>query len=177
MATMEILLMEDLDNLGARGEIVRVKAGYGRNYLLPRKLAIEATPGNKRMIEQQRKSLLKREAAEKTTADMQASQVRELVLTFDRKVGEHGLLYGSVTALDIADALKNKGYEIDKRRIVLKEPIKTEGEFDVNVKLHREVVVPIKVVVNKPNPPAKAAAPPPAPAAAPAPETETETEE
>src|SRR5438105_3909857 len=113
MASMEVLLMEDLDNLGARGEIVRVKAGYGRNYLLPRKLAIEASPGNKRMIEQQRKGLLKREATEKSTAEMQATQIKELVLNFDRKVGEHGMLYGSVTAFDIAEAIAAKGYQID----------------------------------------------------------------
>src|SRR5437016_3815442 len=130
MASMEVLLVEDLDNLGARGEIVRVKAGYGRNYLLPRKLAIEATPGNKRMIEQQRKSLLKREATERSTAEMQATQLKDLVLNFDRKVGEHGVLYGSVTAMDIAEALTAKGQEVDKRRVMLKEPIKTEGEFE-----------------------------------------------
>src|SRR2546426_11244734 len=139
MAHTQVLLREDLDNLGARGEIVRVKAGYGRNYLLPRKLAMAATPGNKRMIEQQRKNLLKREATERTTAEMQATQVRELVLNFDRKVGEHGLLYGSVTAIDIAEAMTAKGLEVDKRRVMLKEPIKTEGEFEVPVKLHREV--------------------------------------
>lgn len=149
MATMEILLMEDLDNLGGRGEIVRVKAGYGRNYLLPRKLAIEATPANKKMIEQQRKALLKREAAAKSTAQMQAAQLQALTLNFERKVGEHGLLYGSVTSLDIAEALQSKGYEIDKRKVLLKEPIKTEGEFDVPVKLHREVTAQVKVAVVK----------------------------
>src|ERR1051326_2167915 len=114
MATMEVLLMEELDNLGGRGDIVRVKAGYGRNYLLPRKLAIEATPGNKRMIEQQRKSLLKREAEARQQAEHKASQLREVVLNFDRKVGENGLLYGSVTSLDIAEAMAAQGYEIDK---------------------------------------------------------------
>ncbi|MEW6730889.1 MAG: 50S ribosomal protein L9 [Acidobacteriota bacterium] len=151
MATMEVLLMEDLDNLGARGEIVRVKAGYGRNYLLPQKLALEATPGNKRMIEQQRKSLLKRESAERATAETKATQLRDLTLSFDRRVGEHGVLYGSVTAMDIVAALAEKGYQIDKRHVLLKEPIKTEGQFDVNVKLHREVVMPLKVLVNREN--------------------------
>ncbi len=149
MATMEILLMEDLDNLGGRGEIVRVKAGYGRNYLLPRKLAIEATPGNKKMIEQQRKALLKREAAAKSTAEMQAAQMQSLTINFVRKVGELGLLYGSVTSLDIAEALQAKGYEIDKRKVLLKDPIKTEGEFEVPVKLHREVTANLKVTVTK----------------------------
>jgi large subunit ribosomal protein L9 len=154
MATMEILLLEELENLGGRGDIVRVKAGYGRNYLLPRKMAIEATPANKRMIEMQRKSLLRREAEAKTGAESKAAQLRELVLTFDRKAGEHGLLYGSVTSIDIAEALTAKGFEIDRRRVQLKEPIKTEGEFQVQVKLHREVALPVKVVVN-PKPEAK----------------------
>jgi large subunit ribosomal protein L9 len=149
MATMEVLLTENLDNLGARGDIVRVKAGYGRNYLLPQKLAIEATPGNRRVIEQQRKSLLRREAAEKMSAETQAENLRDISLNFERRVGEHGILYGSVTALDIAEALTEKGYKVDKRRIVLDEPIKTEGEFEVTAKLHRQVSVPIKVVVTK----------------------------
>ncbi|MCS6886096.1 MAG: 50S ribosomal protein L9 [Acidobacteriota bacterium] len=146
---MEVLLIEDLDNLGGRGEIVRVKAGYGRNYLLPRKLAIEATAANRKMIERQRAALLKREAVAKSTAELQAEQLRNLVLNFERKVGKHGILYGSVTALDVAEALREKGYEIDKRRVVLKEPIKTEGEFEVEIKLHREVRVTIKVTVTK----------------------------
>lgn len=123
---MEILLLEDMENLGARGEIVRVKAGYGRNYLLPRKFALAATPSNQKMIEQQRKSLLKREAAEKAAAATKAEALKSLELLFERKVGEHGILYGSVTALDIAEEMTKKGYEVDKRRIVLKDPIKSE---------------------------------------------------
>ena len=149
MATMEILLLEDMENLGARGEIVRVKAGYGRNYLLPRKFALAATPSNQKMIEQQRKSLLKREAAEKAAAATKAEALKSLELLFERKVGEHGILYGSVTALDIAEEMTKKGYEVDKRRIVLKDPIKSEGQFEVTVKLHREVSTVINVVVNK----------------------------
>lgn len=113
---MEILLLEDMENLGARGEIVRVKAGYGRNYLLPRKFALAATPSNQKMIEQQRKSLLKREAAEKASASAKAEALKSLELVFERKVGEHGILYGSVTALDIAEEMTKKGYEVDKRR-------------------------------------------------------------
>jgi large subunit ribosomal protein L9 len=147
MATMEVLLLEDRENLGARGSIVRVKAGYGRNYLLPRKFALEATPGNQKMIEQQRKALLKKEAAERTAATAKAEALKTLELTFDRKVGEHGILYGSVTALDIAEEMAKKGYEVDKRRVALKDPIKTEGEFEVTVKLHREVSATVKVVV------------------------------
>lgn len=146
---MEILLLEDMENLGARGEIVRVKAGYGRNYLLPRKFALAATPSNQKMIEQQRKSLLKREAAEKAAAADKAEALKSLELVFERKVGEHGILYGSVTALDIAEEMTKKGYEVDKRRIVLKDPIKSEGQFEVTVKLHREVSTVINVVVNK----------------------------
>lgn len=135
MATMEVLLLEDMENLGARGTIVRVKAGYGRNYLLPRKFALEATPGNQKMIEQQRKSLLKREAAEHKAATDKAEALKSLELVFERKVGEHGLLYGSVTSLDIAEEMGKKGYEVDKRRVSLKDPIKSEGEFEVSVKL------------------------------------------
>lgn len=146
---MEILLLEDMENLGARGEIVRVKAGYGRNYLLPRKFALAATPSNQKMIEQQRKSLLKREAAEKAAAADKAEALKSLELLFERKVGEHGILYGSVTALDIAEEMTKKGYEVDKRRIVLKDPIKSEGQFEVTVKLHREVSTVVNVVVNK----------------------------
>ncbi|KAF0249415.1 MAG: large subunit ribosomal protein L9 [bacterium] len=147
MATMEVLLLEDMEALGARGTIVRVKAGYGRNYLLPRKFALEATPGNQKMIEQQRKSLFKREAAELNTANAKAEALKSLELVFERKVGEHGLLYGSVTSLDIAEEMGKKGYEVDKRRVSLKDPIKTEGEFEVTVKLHREVSVTVKVAV------------------------------
>ena len=131
MATTTVLLREDVDNLGARGEIVKVKAGYARNFLLPRKLAVEATPGNVKQIEAERAALLKKEAKERATAEAQAGQMGGLRLNFERKVGEHGLLYGSVTAMHIADALKEKGYEIDRRRVHLSEPIKETGEYTV----------------------------------------------
>lgn len=147
MAHTNVLLREDVDDLGARGEIVRVKAGYARNYLLPRKLAVEATASNVKQIEQERAALLKKEAKEKTTADAQAEQMRSLRLSFARKVGEHGILYGSVTSMDIAEALKERGYEVDRRRISLREPIKETGEFTVPVRLHREVIVEIPVEV------------------------------
>jgi len=147
MATTTVLLREDVDHLGARGEIVKVKAGFARNYLLPRKLAVEATPGNVRQIEAERAALLKREARERATAEAQSEQMKDLRLTFVRKVGEHGLLYGSVTAMHIADALKEKGYEIDRRRVHLAEPIKETGEYTVSVRLHREVTVEIPVTV------------------------------
>ncbi len=147
MPMMELLLKEDVDNLGARGELVKVKPGYGRNYLLPRGLAVQATPGNKKQIELQRKALLKKEAVERDTAVQQADLVNNVTLEFARKVGEHGILYGSVTSMDIAEALAAKGYEFDRRRIQLKDPIKEPGEFEVPLKLHREITANIKVVV------------------------------
>jgi len=147
MPLMELLLKEDVDNLGVRGDLVKVKPGYGRNYLLPRGLAIHATPGNKKQIELQRKALLKKESAERDTATQQADLLKEVTLEFARKVGEHGVLYGSVTSMDIAEAFTAKGYEIDRRRVILKDPIKEPGEFEVPIKLHREVTASVKVVV------------------------------
>jgi len=147
MPLMELLLKEDVENLGARGDLVKVKPGYGRNYLLPRGLAIQATPGNKKQIELQRKTILKKEAVERDTATQQADLLKEVTLEFARKVGEHGILYGSVTSMDIAEALAAKGYEIDRRRVLLKEPIKEPGEFEAPIKLHREVTTAVKVVV------------------------------
>jgi large subunit ribosomal protein L9 len=147
MAHTNVLLREDVEDLGARGEIVRVKAGYARNYLLPRKLAVEATASNVKQIDQERKALMKKEATERSTADMQADQLRALRLSFERKVGEHGMLYGSVTSMDIAEALRERGYEIDRRRITLREAIKETGDYAVPVRLHREVTVEIPVVV------------------------------
>ncbi|HEX8844628.1 MAG TPA: 50S ribosomal protein L9 [Pyrinomonadaceae bacterium] len=147
MAHTNVLLREDVDDLGARGEIVRVKSGYARNYLLPRKLAVEATASNVKQIEQERAALLKKEAKEKSGAEEQATQMKSLRLSFTRKVGEHGILYGSVTSMDIAEALKERGYEVDRRRITLREAIKETGEFTVPVRLHREVTVEIPVEV------------------------------
>jgi large subunit ribosomal protein L9 len=148
MAHTNVLLREDIDDLGARGEIVKVKAGYARNYLLPRKLAVEATASNVKQIEQERAALLKKEAKERATAEGQAGQLQTLRLNFERRVGEHGLLYGSVTSMDIAEALKERGYEIDRRRITLRDPIKETGEYTVPVRLHREVTVELPVVVS-----------------------------
>jgi large subunit ribosomal protein L9 len=147
MATTNVLLREDIDNLGARGEIVRVKAGYARNYLLPRKLAVEASAGNVKQIESERAALLKKESTERATAEAQAALMKEVRLTFERKVGEHGMLYGSVTSMHVAEALKEKGYEIDRRRIHLPEAIKETGDFTVAVRLHREVTVDIPITV------------------------------
>jgi large subunit ribosomal protein L9 len=147
MAHTNVLLREDIDDLGARGEIVKVKAGYARNYLLPRKLAVQATASNVKQIEQERAALLKKEAKEKGTAEEQAAKMKSLRLSFTRKVGEHGILYGSVTSMDIAEALKERGYEVDRRRITLREAIKETGEFNVPVRLHREVTVEVPVEV------------------------------
>ena len=147
MAQTTVLLREDVDNLGARGEIVKVKAGYARNFLLPRKLAVEATPGNVKQIEAERAALMKKEARERSGAEGQAALMGALSLNFERKVGEHGILYGSVTSMDIAEALRQKGFEVDRRRISLREAIKETGEFSVSVRLHREVTVEIPVIV------------------------------
>ena len=147
MAHTKILLREDVDDLGSRGEIVRVRAGYARNYLLPRKLAVEATSSNVKQIEGERAALLKKEASERTTAEGQAEQISKLVLEFKRKSGEQGALYGSVTSMDIAESLKERGYEIDRHRLHLREPIKRLGEFSVPLRLHREVSIDLQVKV------------------------------
>ena len=147
MAHTKVLLREDVDDLGARGEIVRVRAGYARNYLLPRKLAVEATAGNVKGIEAERAALLKKEAKERSTAEGQSQQMASLVLEFKRKAGEQGALYGSVTSMDIAEALHEHGYEIDRHRIHLREPLKRLGDFTVPVRLHREVTIDLQVKV------------------------------
>jgi large subunit ribosomal protein L9 len=147
MSHKQVLLREDIDNLGARGEIVRVKAGYARNYLLPRNLAVEATSNNVRQIEGERAALAKREAKDRSSAELQAAALRSLALKFERRIGEAGVLYGSVTSMDIAHALKEQGYEIDRRRIILREPIKRFGNYEVPVRLHRDVTVELPVSV------------------------------
>lgn len=143
MATTKILLREDIENLGGRGEVVKVRAGYARNFLLPKGIATLATKGNVKQIDRERESLLKKAATEKSTADAQADQMRGISLSFERKAGEGGTLFGSVTSMDIAEALQAKGYEIDRRKIVLKDAIKETGDYTVNVKLHREVTLEI----------------------------------
>lgn len=147
MANTTILLREDVDALGGRGEIVKVKAGYARNYLLPHGIATLATKGNVRQIELEREALLKKAAIEKATAEAQREQMESIALSFARKSGEAGTLFGSVTSMDIADALKEKGYEVDRKRVVLRDPIKEMGEYTVKVKLHREVTLDVPVRV------------------------------
>jgi len=149
MAHMDVLLCEDVDNLGQRGQVVRVRSGYGRNYLLPQKLAIAASSGNKRMLDEQRRLLSKREDRERTSAQSEAEKLQGLELRFERRVGEHGILFGSVTALDIAEALKEKGLTVERRRISLREHLKEVGDFDVTIKLHRDITPVIKVLVRK----------------------------
>jgi large subunit ribosomal protein L9 len=147
MATINILLREDIDTLGGRGEIVKVKAGYARNFLLPRGMATLATKGNIKQVEKEREFLLKKAANEQSTAQAQAEQMKDIALNFERKAGETGTLFGSVTSIDITEALNAKGYEIDRKKVNLKDPIKEVGEYTVSVKLHREVTLEIPVTV------------------------------
>jgi large subunit ribosomal protein L9 len=144
---MEVILREHVDNLGRRGEIVKVADGYARNYLLPRKLALLATEGNKQQIERERSKFEAHEQEEKKGADQQAARMTGIELEIARKVGETEALFGSVTSADIADALSAKGFEVDRRKLNLAEPIKKLGEYDVPLRLHRDVTVPIKVKV------------------------------
>jgi large subunit ribosomal protein L9 len=146
---MQIILQEDVDKLGHRGDIVTVKPGYARNFLLPHKLGIEATAGNMKALERIRGSLAKKTATELEAAQKQAELLRGVSLKFTRKTGENDQMFGSVTSGDIADALKAQSFEIDKRQIQLADPIKTLGEFPVIVKVFRDVTSEIKVTVDK----------------------------
>ena len=144
---MEVILREHVDNLGRRGEVVKVAPGYARNYLLPRKLALQVTEANKRQIERERAVAEARDAEEKMQAEAFGQRVSQTEVEIARRVGENATLYGSVTSADIAQALIAKGFEIEKRKIQLAEPIKALGEFTVSVKVHREVVSQVKVKV------------------------------
>jgi large subunit ribosomal protein L9 len=146
---MEVILRQHVDNLGERGQIIKVADGYARNYLLPRNLALPATEGNKRHVERERKIMEMREADEKGQAEAMAARLATVEITIGRRVGETDQLYGSVTAADISEFLKAKGFEIDRRKLVLPDPIKTIGEHTVPLKLHRSVTVPLKVSVIK----------------------------
>ncbi|MBZ5597408.1 MAG: 50S ribosomal protein L9 [Acidobacteriia bacterium] len=146
---MEVILKEDVQKLGARGDVVKVTDGYGRNYLLPRKLAIEATAGNKAVIEQMKAASVRRSAKEKSQAEQLAKQFDGVSVSFQRRSGEHDQLFGSVTSSDIADALAKKGLDVDRRKIQLHEALKTLGEFTVPIKLHRDVTAHFKVVIEK----------------------------
>ena len=144
---MEVILREHVDNLGQRGDIVKVAEGYARNYLLPRKLALAVTDSNKRQIDRERKVAEAREAEEKGQAEALAQRLTQLDIEIARRVGENDTLYGSVTSADVAHALQVKGFEIDKRKIQLPDPIKALGETSVPVKVHREVVAQVRVKV------------------------------
>jgi len=146
---MEVILKEDVTKLGSRGDVVKVAEGYGRNYLLPRKLAIEASAGNKAVIEQMKAASVRRSAKEKAQAEELAKQFEGLSLTFTRRSGEQDQLFGSVTSGDVADALAKKGFNVDRRKVQLHEPLKSLGEFMIPVKLHKDVTTHVKVVIEK----------------------------
>jgi large subunit ribosomal protein L9 len=146
---MEVILRDHVDHLGKRGEVVRVADGYARNYLLPRKLALPATDANRKWVERERKRTESRDAEERGAAESIAIRLTALEVTISRKVGENDQLYGSVTNADIAEVLAAKGFEVDRRKILLPDPIKALGESTVPVKLHREVTAQLKVIVAK----------------------------
>ena len=147
MAHTKILLRQDVDDLGARGEIVRVRAGYARNYLLPRKLALLATDGNRKQIERERATFDAKDADAKKVAEALGERMGGVQIVIARKVGETEALYGSVTSADVAEALAAKGFDIDRRNVQLAEPIKKLGDFEVPVKLQSDVVATVKVKV------------------------------
>jgi large subunit ribosomal protein L9 len=144
---MEVILKEDVANLGHRGDLVKVADGYGRNFLLPRKLALQATLANKAVIEQMKAAAARRFATEKAEAEVVLAKLEPILLDFTRKSGEAGHLFGSVTSADIATALEAKGFEIDRRKIQLDEPLKAVGDFEVPIKLYREVTAHVKVKI------------------------------
>lgn len=146
---MEVILKEDVAKLGSRGDVVKVAEGYGRNYLLPRKLAMEATQANRAVIEQMKAAAQRRSARDQADAEGLALQMKELTLAFRRKVGEHDHLFGSVTSGDVAEALEAQGFTVDRRKVHLEDPIKSLGEFHVSVRLHKNVTATVKVVVDK----------------------------
>ena len=146
---MEVILREDVDKLGHRGSVVKVADGYARNFLLPKKLAVAATESNKKIVEQERQAHLRKEAKLQGEAQDLAKLVNGVTLTFKQKVGENNQLFGSVTAKDIADALEQKNFHIDRRKIQLDEPIKTLGEHSVTLKLHREVTTTVQAIVEQ----------------------------
>jgi large subunit ribosomal protein L9 len=146
---MQIILQEDIEKLGARGEVVSVAEGYARNFLLPRKLALEASPGNLKRLEKIRTTLAKRTTTEREQAQKQAELLKDVTLSFSRKAGENDQLFGSVTAGDIGEALAAQGFKIDKRRIELAEPIKVVGQYEVTAKLIHGVAAAFKVNVSR----------------------------
>jgi large subunit ribosomal protein L9 len=146
---MEVILREDIDSLGTRGQVVKVAPGYARNFLLPKRLAVQATEANKKIVEQERQAHLRKEAKAQGEAAELGKLVANVTVTIKQKAGENDQLFGSVTSKDIADALTAQNYNIERRKIQLEEPIKQLGEYKVPVRLHKEVTVEITVVVAK----------------------------
>jgi len=146
---MEVILKEDVPKLGHRGDVVKVAEGYGRNFLLPKKLAIEATAANKAVIEQMKAAAVRRTARERSDAEALAKQFDGVSLHFTRRAGESDQLFGSVTTSDIASELESRGFNVDRRKIQLNEPLKNLGEFDVPIRLHKDVTTHIKVTITK----------------------------
>jgi large subunit ribosomal protein L9 len=144
---MKVILKQDVDKLGKAGDVVKVAPGYGRNYLIPKSIAVEATPGNIKISEVERLATARRDQRDKEAAALVAREIVKLEAVIRRKTGEGGALYGSVTAMDIADFLMAHKIDIDKRKIQLEEPIKSIGEYQVTIRLHRDVTVPVKVIV------------------------------
>ena len=144
---MEVILREHVDNLGRRGDVVRVAEGYARNFLLPRKLALLVTTNNKRQVERERAAAEVRDAEERTGAEALAQRMGQVDIEIARRVGENATMYGSVTSADIAQALAAKGFEVDKRKITLHDAIKSVGEHTVPVKIHRDVTAQVKIKV------------------------------
>ncbi|MBI4458979.1 MAG: 50S ribosomal protein L9 [Acidobacteria bacterium] len=144
---MELILREDIPNLGQRGDVVRVSDGYGRNYLLPRKLAVAVTEGNRKVVQQEKAAALRREVHEKSEAEQLAGMLNSANVSVARKAGETGALFGSVTSMDVTEALARLGFQIDRRKILLENPIKQLGEYQVPVRLHREVTASVTVQV------------------------------
>jgi large subunit ribosomal protein L9 len=152
---MEVILKEDVPKLGSRGDVVKVAEGYGRNYLLPRKLAIEATRANRAVIDEMKQAALRRAARDRSDAEGLAQQFEGVSLTFTRKAGDKDHLFGSVTSADIAEALDAKGLSVDRRKIQLDEPLKHVGEFKVPVRLYKDVTATVRVTVEKEAAPAE----------------------
>jgi large subunit ribosomal protein L9 len=144
---MEVILREDVEKLGTRGQLVKVASGYARNFLLPKRLAVAATDSNKKIVEQERQAALRREAKESADAAELGKMVETVKITIAQKAGENDQLFGSVTSKDIAEALEKQNYQIDRRKIQLADPIKTLGEFKVPIRLHRDVTVEVAVNV------------------------------
>ncbi len=146
---MQIILQEEVEKLGTRGQVVEVAEGYARNFLLPRKLALEATPGNMKRLEKMRAAFAKKEATEQEAAQKLAELLAGVSLSLTRKAGENEQLFGSVTSADISEALAAQGYTVEKRKIVLTDPIKLVGEYEIPIRLHREVTATVKLTVQK----------------------------